>query len=156
MNQIHLLYRLAQTVRGVYWRVVRPKVYGAKLLVRNRQGEVLLIRHSYGRSDLYMLPGGGIKRGETALQAARRELREEVGCRAEELVLLGEYLDTSKGARNHVSVFTATTSDQPQIDGREIVEATFFPVTDLPANASTASRRRVAEMLGEAEIDGRW
>ncbi|WOE74429.1 NUDIX domain-containing protein [Alterisphingorhabdus coralli] len=156
MHPIHLLYRLAQTVRGVYWRVVRPKVYGAKLLVRNRQSEVLLIRHSYGRSDLYMLPGGGIKRGETALDAARRELREEVGCRAEELALLGKYLDTSKGARNHVSVFTATTHDQPQIDGREIVEATFFPVTDLPANASTASRRRVAEMLGEAEIDGRW
>ncbi|MEO1045436.1 MAG: NUDIX domain-containing protein [Pseudomonadota bacterium] len=156
MNPIHLLYRFAQTGRALYWRVFRPKVFGAKLVVRNAAGEVLLIRHSYGRSDLYMLPGGGIRRGEAAVDAAQRELMEEVGCRAEGLALLGEYFDDSKGARNHVSVFTATTSDQPKIDGREIIEARFFPVTALPASASSASRQRILEMLGEAQPDGRW
>lgn len=156
MNPVHLLYRLAQKARSIYWRVFKPDVYGAKLVVRNAAGEVLLIRHSYGRSDLYMLPGGGVGRGEAAMDAARRELMEEVGCTAEDLALLGDYLDTSKGARNHVSVFTATTSDQPRIDGMEIIEATFFPVNALPASLSSASRQRILEMLGQADRNGQW
>jgi 8-oxo-dGTP pyrophosphatase MutT (NUDIX family) len=49
----------------------------------SEQNEVLLIRAfvSHGR---WTLPGGGLKRHETAVAAARRELQEETGITADE------------------------------------------------------------------------
>ncbi len=152
----HIAYRCAQTGRSLYWRIFKPSVFGAKLVVFNAAGEVLLIRHSYGRSDLYMLPGGGVGRNEDAHIAAIRELREEVQCSAEDVVFLGKYFDDSKGAKNTISVFTATTRDEPVIDGKEIIEARFIALDHLPDNVSAASRRRIAEATGQAEIQTHW
>ena len=40
-------------------------------------GEILLVRHK--RLDLWLPIGGELEAGETPLEAARRELREETG-----------------------------------------------------------------------------
>lgn len=48
------------------------------LVVRN--GRVLLVRHRGEKN--YSLPGGGIDKGETSLEAAVREVREETQLRA--------------------------------------------------------------------------
>ena len=47
-----------------------------------RDGKVLLVRGSSGRSSEYMMPGGGIDDGELPIAAAARELWEETGLRA--------------------------------------------------------------------------
>jgi len=156
MRLIHLAYRFAIRVRHVYWRLARPEVHGAKVLLFDAAGRILLIRHSYGRSDLYMLPGGGKKRGESAELAARRELAEEVRCTVRAIRPFGGYLDRTKGAFNHVHVFVAETEDQPIIDGREIIEARFFALDALPEHLSDATARRIAEYNGERVADGRW
>jgi ADP-ribose pyrophosphatase YjhB (NUDIX family) len=49
---------------------------GAKALVRNTEGRVLLAKSSSGRWDL---PGGRINIGEQVEEALRREIREELG-----------------------------------------------------------------------------
>lgn len=51
--------------------------YGAHTIVYRRSGELLLVRHE--GVDLWVLPGGGVDRGESFVQAARRELDEEAG-----------------------------------------------------------------------------
>ena len=47
-------------------------------LLFNTRGEVLLVK-THKWSDLWGIPGGKIKRGESSLDALRREIREETG-----------------------------------------------------------------------------
>jgi ADP-ribose pyrophosphatase YjhB (NUDIX family) len=44
-------------------------------------GRVLLVRHTYGRREVWYLPGGGVRRGEAPLRGAAREMQEELGLR---------------------------------------------------------------------------
>jgi 8-oxo-dGTP diphosphatase len=74
------------------------------------RGRVLLIRR--GRPPFlgqYALPGGFVDVGETVEAACRRELLEETGVKARELVPVGFYSDPSRDPRGHtVSIAFAT------------------------------------------------
>lgn len=50
---------------------------GGQLLIRDETGRVLLVRPSYKLG--WIMPGGGAKPNEGALEGARREAREEIG-----------------------------------------------------------------------------
>ena len=43
------------------------------------RGRILLARHEKGGSEVWLLPGGGVRSGESLLSALRRELWEETG-----------------------------------------------------------------------------
>ena len=43
------------------------------------RGRILLIRHEKGGEEIWLLPGGGVRTGESLLRALQRELREETG-----------------------------------------------------------------------------
>lgn len=140
-------YRVAQQLRLLWWRVAKPHVHGAKTVVLTSDRHVLLVRHSYQNPENYMLPGGGVGRDEDAAVAAAREVFEETGIRVGALRLHGQFIDTRRGARNHISIFTgpAERSD-PVVDGREIIEASWHPIDALPVNVSIASRARIIEV----------
>jgi ADP-ribose pyrophosphatase YjhB (NUDIX family) len=91
------------------WRLFRPTTVGVVVLVRY-QGQVLLVKHSYGPRR-WTLPGGGVKRGESLEHAARREVREEVGISLGELVRHGEIRCTVSGRRDTTWVFSAEVAD---------------------------------------------
>lgn len=70
------LYWLA-SVTYEAWRLLdRPHTHGALVAIWHRD-QLLFVQTSYRRK--LGLPGGGIDGGEAALQAARRELSEELG-----------------------------------------------------------------------------
>jgi 8-oxo-dGTP pyrophosphatase MutT (NUDIX family) len=117
-------YRGAFRFQLLYWRVRHPRLEGAYVAVWHGE-RVLVIRNSY-RTRL-SLPAGGLERGETPVQAAQRELREEVGieCDASALHYVGEIVDSNGYAEDHAHVFELRCADEPRprVDGREVVWA---------------------------------
>jgi 8-oxo-dGTP pyrophosphatase MutT (NUDIX family) len=104
---------------------------------------ILLLRQPPGFG--WGLPGGLIERGEEPVRCAARELAEESGVRlspdqlrpADPNALIhpaGRWVDT---------VFLAyldPTAHDLIIDGAEVLEATWFPLTDLPRLTRPAAR----------------
>lgn len=52
---------------------------GARALLLDPAGSLLLVRFEFPAATVWGLPGGGIEPGEDPVDALRRELREEVG-----------------------------------------------------------------------------
>lgn len=47
----------------------------------------------FGLRDYYELPGGGVQKDETHLEALRREMEEEIGCLIDHIQEIGEVID---------------------------------------------------------------
>ncbi len=122
-----LAYKGAYQAMRQYWRIRRPTTHGALVMLWNG-GEVLLVRNSYVR--YYSLPGGYLRAGETARQAASRELREEVGISADadRLDLVVERTHEWEGKHDHVQIFSLDVPSRPEIavDHREVIEAKWW------------------------------
>lgn len=143
-------------VRRTLFRLLRVRTRGVKVMLFNSRGELLLIRNSYGASHLFLLPGGGIHRGETPEAAALREVKEEVGLEARRLSRLSTHVSMREGKRDTIHLFTAVAEGEPKADRLEVEEARFFPLHALPENVSSATLRRIAEHKGERVADGSW
>ncbi len=141
--------RLAHAMRKRWWRWRRPELEAAAVLAFDLADRVLLVRLSYG-SGMWTLPTGGVDRGETPEQAARRELREEAGCSAQAMRALGVDEGMLHGATHRVHVFASSVREPVAADGREVIEARFFPLGALPDPVSGATVRRL-EMWRRAQ-----
>src|SRR4028118_2167389 len=102
---LNLLFRLQRLA----WRVFRPRTRGVKVMLFSPAGEILLIRNSYGRSDQFLLPGGGIRPFEAPERAARREIREEVGCTLSDVALVSTHFTSAQGKRDTIYLFSAVS-----------------------------------------------
>ena len=122
----------------------------------NSEGEILLIRNSYGSSDLFVLPGGSVRLWEQPVDAARREVREELGCAVEALAPVSTHYTSAEGKRDMVHLFEARVAGMPEADSFEVAEARFFALDALPEMLSPATARRLAERSGLVEADGSW
>jgi ADP-ribose pyrophosphatase YjhB (NUDIX family) len=133
------LIRLLYPWLRLYWFLVRPKTFGVQCVIQHR-GAILLVRNTYGRQQ-WTFPGGSIARGETAEDAIRREVREEVGLHLQQLHPLGAFAATIDYKRDHVTGFAGVSPDRRvTLDRAEILEARWFPPTHLPPLAPAAAR----------------
>jgi 8-oxo-dGTP pyrophosphatase MutT (NUDIX family) len=149
---LDLLFRL----RRLTLRLLKVKTRGVKVMLLNPAGEILLVRHSYGRTDLFVLPGGGVGRSEDPADAAHREIMEELGCAIDALDFVSTHLNHGEGRRDTVHLFRGLAQGMPSPDGIEVIEALFFPPLALPDAVSAATRRRIDEHLGLRMPDGSW
>jgi ADP-ribose pyrophosphatase YjhB (NUDIX family) len=133
------LIQLIYPVLRLYWFLVRPKTFGVQCVIQHGDA-ILLVRNTYGRQQ-WTFPGGSIARGEAAVDAIRREVREEVGLHLQQLQHLGTFEATIDYKRDHVSVFAGVALDRRvTIDTAEIREASWFQPQDLPPLAPAAAR----------------
>lgn len=126
-----LFYKIVTPIRRFYWFVFRPKTKGAKGLIKNDQ-KLLMIRNTYGKMH-WTFPGGGIKRNETAENAAIREVAEEVGIKMNRPIYLGSYYNERQYKRDTVSCYLGEVNSlEFNIDKNEIKEAAWFNIDKLP------------------------
>lgn len=138
-----LALRAAHALRKRWWRWRRPRIVGCSVIALDAAGRVLLVRHSYGQ-DFWALPGGAVGRGEDPAVAAQRELAEEVGCRLAGIRHVAVVAERLHGAENIVHLYAGEAGNSPRADGREIVEARFFPRDALPQPLSRMVAARLA------------
>lgn len=146
----------ARLVLQPLYRQRRGMTLGARSAVLSDDGAVLLVRHTYVQG--WFLPGGGVERGETLVQAAIRELREEACVAAEEEPALhGVFLNDREFPGDHVACFIVRRYRvMPFRPSLEVAEARFFPLVELPQGTSPGTSRRIAEITGAAAIAPHW
>jgi ADP-ribose pyrophosphatase YjhB (NUDIX family) len=150
------LMQIGYRLRRLVLRWLKLRTRGAKVMVFNPAGELLLIRNGYGDRGLWVLPGGGVGRREAPAVAAAREVREEVRLEVRQLALVARYESAAEGKRDTVHLFRAVADGAPVADRREVEEARFFPLDALPERVSAATLRRIAEVKGERRPGGAW
>jgi 8-oxo-dGTP diphosphatase len=139
LRMIRLCMHCGYTGLRLYWFLFRPITVGVQCIVIC-DDKVLLIRTTYGH-QLWTVPGGGIKQGETPEAAVRREVTEEVGITLNAVRSLGTFQGREDYRHDTVHVFTVHC-DQPlcTTDPGEILEAQWFALDALPTLAPYAQQ----------------
>jgi ADP-ribose pyrophosphatase YjhB (NUDIX family) len=138
------------------------KLGGAGAWVEDERGRVLFIRHPTD-PERWGLPGGGYEPGETLVDTARREVREETGV---EVTVTGVWRVTHRVVHHRddpdrtFHVFDAwfeaePVADDPTVeldadrwaDEEEILDARWF--AEPPGSVHDRFENRVAEWAGE-------
>jgi len=141
----------------LYWRFKRPMTMGVRIFLQNEKEEILLVRHTYVKG--WYLPGGGVEKGETTQQAARKELREEANIHVTgPLELFSSYQNIRASRGDHVLLFICKSWEQrePFKPNAEIAEIGFFRPNNLPSGATPSTRARVDEILNGLTVSEEW
>jgi phosphoglycolate phosphatase len=138
-NDLHLKPPVKRFEEG------HPPIVTVGGLIYGPKDEVLMIR-THKWSNLWGIPGGKIKWGETAVEALRRELREETGLEVAdiELVLVQDCIHSKEFYREAHFVllnYTCRCAGQPAVklndEAREFRWVTVAQALEMPINQPT-------------------
>ena len=104
-------------------------------------GVVLVRQYRYVQGDWFWeMPTGGLRPGEALVEAAQRELREEAGARAGELLPLTRFQTSKSVVREVAHLFVARelTPDPLPPDDTEEFEVAEFPAGEALRMALSA------------------
>lgn len=128
--------RLPLVVREFIIRRGTPSFHvGAICVIERSDGSLLLVRNTY--REAWGFPGGFLKRGEAPADAVRRETCEEIGVDVvvednPKVVVEPRFRRVDVIFRGRPVDSDATSAAAPEPRSPEIVEARWFPATDLP------------------------
>ena len=137
-------------------RLSRGMTLGVRGIAVDADGRVLLVKHTY--LEGWWLPGGGVDRGETLIQAVTREMREETGMTAKSTPrLLSIHSNEKFFPGDHVAIFLIEAFEMgPRNSQGEIAEIGWFNPDDLPEDTTRATRDRLAEAFGKQSASEDW
>jgi 8-oxo-dGTP pyrophosphatase MutT (NUDIX family) len=151
-----MLTTLRNFVIHTWFRLIRPMTLGVRIIAANREGQICLVRHTY--TSGWHLPGGGVERGETCIDAAIKEAREEAGLiiAVGDLRLVSIHSNFQNFPGDHVLVYTTHIWTQTATTtAHEIAEYGFYDPANLPIGTTPGTKRRLAEWAG-ASISPTW
>jgi 8-oxo-dGTP pyrophosphatase MutT (NUDIX family) len=135
--------RLALMAKLAAQAILSPVALGACALVE-REGRILLVRHSYVPG--WLLPGGGVGRGEPPADAILRELKEEIGLvRSSPPEFVGLYSRRVGWVTNVIALYRIGDAEfvfRPNVEIREI---RFVDPVVPPDGTPPSVRRRLSE-----------
>lgn len=137
--------------------VLRPSQY----TLSPKGGLELLLLHKPRKRDAWQLPQGGVEEGESAEQCAVRELAEEAGLTAVTVIGASPRVyaydfpasfrrfrpDNVKGQRIQFVFARAEPDASVTVDGVEVDDFVWIPVSTLSQYVSRTEYRRVVEAL---------
>lgn len=134
-------------LRPFQWRILRllnaTFMIGVSGVIRNDQGQVLLLKHRlWSSAGDWGVPTGYAKRSERLEDTVVREIREETGLE----VRAGELIRLRSGFRFRIEVAyeAEIVGGTLKLDPFEIVDAKWFDPSDLPAGTRHAHRTLIA------------
>jgi ADP-ribose pyrophosphatase YjhB (NUDIX family) len=111
------------------------------------KGKILLTKRE--DFEVWCLPGGGVEEGESIVEAAIRETKEEAGIDVELIRLVGVYSRIG-GMWNdvHAVLFAAKpVGGQLQIQPGETVDVAYFPFEEIPDELLFGHERRIQDAI---------
>jgi len=154
-HMVRFLLPIVQSLRRLYWRLVRPVTRGVRAIVVSQDEKILLVKHTY--QEGWFLPGGKVGRSEDDENALRRELYEELGIQLTATPRkLGEYENTYEYKKDTIAVFVVGSFTQGEKKHFEVERHSFFKPEMLPEKTSPGTRRRIEEWLGKRQTNNQW
>ena len=109
---------------------------GVGVLVRDKEGKVVLIKRTGSHGEgTWAPPGGHVDFGESVIETGRREVREEAGIEAGDLKVLGFTEDFFESEdRHYITIWLQGSwlSGKLKESDREFTEIGLFGMEDLP------------------------
>lgn len=153
-----MLKKLITKFFHISFLFTRPLTMGVRVILLDQsKTKVLLVNHTY--VDGWHFPGGGVDAGETIEDAALRELREECSIApTNTLTLHAVHFHKKVNNRDHVAVFHGLADEETLgfTPSREIKEAKFYPLDNLPSTITEPTRQRLEEFAGQRAISPYW
>lgn len=150
--------KIFSNILHLFFGIIRPMTIGARCIIHDGAGSVMLVRHTYVSG--WHLPGGGVDVGETCEAAVIREVAEESNVELTgKPVLFGVYFNSAVSVRDHVILYISSGWNYKQgllSKQLEIAESAFFKLTDLPIDIDPSTRQRLAEWSGITEVPLIW
>jgi ADP-ribose pyrophosphatase YjhB (NUDIX family) len=127
--------------------VVIPDATGRHVLLSRRARDPFAGR--------WELPGGFVDLGEHPVDAARREVREELGLDVTVTGVVGDYVvPTRHSGWLQITTYVATIvgDAEPSPDPAEVVEWRWFPVEGIPDVMAGDHRARLVEWIEHGSV----
>ena len=96
----------------------------------NKRGELLIVHPTFHAKNIWSIPKGTQDSNETPLQAAIREMFEEIGIHAP-VYYLGKFRHNDPPEYQIVAVFLAVSDDTPVIDPSEFSDCSFRSLSEV-------------------------
>ena len=142
--------KILSNILHLCFGIIRPMTIGARCIIHDGAGSVMLVRHTYTLG--WHLPGGGVNVGETCEAAVIREVAEESNMELTgRPVLFGVYLNSLVSARDHVILYISDSwSYKEDLSSMrlEIAESHMFKLSELPISIDSSTRKRLDEWRG--------
>lgn len=131
---------------------MQKKNLGAAAIILNDAGHVLLVKQSYGHLN-WEIPGGGAEFGESIVETALREVREETGLLVEAKRTTGVYYEPALDFLHFVLLCHRLNEHAEFRPDAEVTECAYWPIEALPRPISDFTIRRIEEALtGETQL----